>query len=70
MEQGFVRRRVLCSLDADRGKALCQEFGIAEYTQDAEAMIARADLDIIDICTPPSSHFELCRRARSRRASM
>ncbi len=54
---------VLCSLDADRGKALCEEFGIAEYTQDAEAMIARADLDIIDICTPPSSHFDLCRKA-------
>ncbi len=26
-------------------------------------MIARSDLDIIDICTPPSSHFELCRKA-------
>ncbi|MDM9645400.1 Gfo/Idh/MocA family oxidoreductase [Rhizobium sp. S163] len=54
---------VLCSLDADRGKALCEEFAIPEYTQDAEAMICRADLDIIDICTPPSSHFDLCRKA-------
>lgn len=54
---------VLCSLDEERGQALCEEFGIPEYTQDAETMIARADLDIIDICTPPSSHFELCRKA-------
>ncbi len=55
--------QVLCSLDEDRGRALCAEFAIPEYTQDAEAMIARPDLDIIDICTPPSSHFELSRRA-------
>ena len=39
---------VLCSLDADRGKALCEVFGIAEYPQDDEAMTARAHLVIID----------------------
>lgn len=54
---------VLCSLDEERGRALCDEFGVAEYTQDAEALIARPDIDIIDICTPPSSHFDLCRKA-------
>jgi predicted dehydrogenase len=54
---------VLCSLDEDRGRALCEEFAIPDYTQDAETMIRRADLDAIDICTPPSSHFELCRKA-------
>ncbi len=26
---------VLCSLDEDRGRALCEEFGIPEYTQNA-----------------------------------
>ncbi len=61
--KGLYEVVVLCSLDEDRGRALCEEFNIPEYTQDAEAMIARADLDIIDICTPPSSHFELCRKA-------
>ncbi|MGR9080391.1 Gfo/Idh/MocA family protein [Rhizobium leguminosarum] len=53
---------VLCSLDEERGKALCEEYGIGEYTQDADALFARDDLDIIDISTPPSSHFELCRK--------
>lgn len=53
---------VLCSLDEERGKALCEEFGIGEYTQDADSLFARDDLDIIDISTPPSSHFELCRK--------
>ena len=54
---------VLCSLDEDRGRALCDEFAIGEYTQDATATIARNDIDIVDICTPPSSHFELSKRA-------
>jgi predicted dehydrogenase len=54
---------VLCSLDEDRGRALCQEYRVAEYTQDADSLFTRDDLDIIDIATPPSSHFELCRTA-------
>lgn len=54
---------VLCSLDEDRGKALCEEFDIPEYTQDIDALFARKDIDIIDICTPPNSHFELSKRA-------
>lgn len=53
---------MLCSLDEERGRALCEEFGIGEYTQDADSLFARDDLDIIDISTPPSSHFELCRK--------
>ncbi|MBX4922275.1 MULTISPECIES: Gfo/Idh/MocA family protein [Rhizobium] len=53
---------VLCSLDEDRGRALCEEHKIAEYTQDVDTLFARDDLDIIDICTPPDSHFELCKR--------
>ncbi|WP_309082908.1 Gfo/Idh/MocA family oxidoreductase [Chelativorans sp.] len=53
---------VLCSLDEDRGKALCEEFGIPEYTQDANSLFSRDDIDVIDVCTPPHNHFELCRR--------
>ncbi|WP_319517572.1 Gfo/Idh/MocA family oxidoreductase [uncultured Martelella sp.] len=54
---------VLCSLDEDRGRKLCDEFGISEYTQDVDTLFARDDIDIIDICTPPHSHFDLSRRA-------
>lgn len=54
---------VLCSLDAERGRALCERHGLPEYTQDAAAVLARPDIDIVDICTPPDSHFELCERA-------
>ena len=55
--------KVICSLDEARGRALCEEFGVPEYTQDTDSLFAREDIDIIDVCTPPHSHFELSRRA-------
>jgi predicted dehydrogenase len=54
---------VLCSLDEDRGRQAVAEFGVGEFTNDVETLFARDDLDIIDICTPPDSHFELSKRA-------
>jgi predicted dehydrogenase len=53
---------VICSLDEDRGLALTADFGVPEYTQDVEELFRRDDLDVIDICTPPSTHFELAKR--------
>lgn len=54
---------VLCSLDEDRGRQAVAEFGVGEFTSDVETLFARDDLDVIDVCTPPDSHFELSRRA-------
>jgi predicted dehydrogenase len=54
---------VLCSLDEDRGRRLCEAYGVPEYTADTDGLFGRDDIDIIDICTPPSSHFELCARS-------
>ena len=55
--------RVLCSLDEERGRPLAEKYGVPEYTQDTDSLFAREDIDVIDICTPPDSHFELCKRA-------
>lgn len=54
---------VLCSLDEERGRAAVAEYGVGEFTTDFDSLLARDDLDIIDICTPPDSHFDLSRRA-------
>ncbi|NLS03683.1 Gfo/Idh/MocA family oxidoreductase [Rhizobium sp. P32RR-XVIII] len=54
---------VLCSLDEDRGRELCAKHGIPEYTQNVDELFARNDLDIIDIASPPDSHFEFCRKS-------
>ena len=54
---------VLCSLDTDRGRALCDEYGIPEFTESFESVLARDDIDVIDIATPPNLHFDMARRA-------
>ncbi|WP_439561929.1 Gfo/Idh/MocA family protein [Roseinatronobacter sp.] len=55
--------KVLCALDDDRARPLAERFGIAEYTRDFDAVIKRDDIDVVDICTPPDLHFEMCKKA-------
>ncbi|MBU1174980.1 MAG: Gfo/Idh/MocA family oxidoreductase [Alphaproteobacteria bacterium] len=69
VEQGFFRLGdlfevpVLCSLDEERGRALTADLGLAEFTPDFSSVLGRDDIDLVDICTPPGSHFELSRAA-------
>lgn len=53
----------LCSLDTARGEDLCRQFGIAQFTSEFSSLLARKDIDVIDICTPPSLHFEMTNQA-------
>lgn len=48
---------VVCDLDANRAAALCAKAGAAHVASYA-AVLARDDLDIIDICLPPMLHQE------------
>jgi predicted dehydrogenase len=36
-----------------------ERFGFANFTSDWRALIARPDVDVVDICTPPNSHLEI-----------
>jgi predicted dehydrogenase len=63
LEQGAVRGPVLCSLDEERGQGPLRRVRHPRVYAGRRDDDLRADLDIIDICTPPSSHFELCRKA-------
>lgn len=54
---------VLCALDEERSRKVCAKFDIGEYSDDFDATIARDDIDVVDICTPPNLHFEMCRKA-------
>jgi predicted dehydrogenase len=40
-----------------------ERFGFASFTSDWRALIARPDVDIVDICTPPNSHLEIALEA-------
>jgi predicted dehydrogenase len=55
------RCRVVAIADTelDRARAAAEEFDIATATADARHVIERADIDLIDVCTPSHTHFEL-----------
>lgn len=53
----------LCDLNTERLNAVADEFGIAGRTQSSDELMARDDIDIIDICTPPATHTGLILQA-------
>ncbi|TCR83856.1 Gfo/Idh/MocA family oxidoreductase [Rhizobium sp. BK376] len=54
---------ILCDLNDERLNAVGNEFGIKGRTKDFAEVLRMPDIDIIDICTPPGSHFELILQA-------
>ncbi len=41
------------------GREAARQFGIPDVYDSHEALIARDDLDMVDVCTPTATHFEL-----------
>jgi len=54
-----VAKQVLVDVDPDVAEAARQQLGWAEAATDWRAVIARDDIDIVDICTPPQFHAEV-----------
>ena len=54
---------VLCALDEERSHRVCARHKIPEFSKDFEAVLARDDIDVIDICTPPDQHYWMCEAA-------
>ncbi len=56
------RGRARCSVRRGRGgwpKTAAREFGVAEHTTDYRRLLERDDIDVIDVVTGDSGHFEL-----------
>src|SRR5947209_17745814 len=49
----------VCDVEVDRAREFARQFGIPEATDDWQGLVARPDLDIIDVATPSHTHFEL-----------
>ena len=43
----------------ERAHAFAQRFGIPHVYSSHEELIARDDIDVVDVCTPSATHFEL-----------
>lgn len=55
------RAEVIAVCDVDRGlaEAAGKQFGAAVVSDDYREVVTRNDLDVIDVCTPSHTHFEL-----------
>ena len=55
------RCRVVAIADPEleRAQAAAEEFDIATVTADSRELLDRADIDMVDVCTPSHTHFEL-----------
>jgi predicted dehydrogenase len=49
--------RAFCDIDAAKAKAVTERFGIPDDVGTFEEVLERADVDLVDICTPSSLHF-------------
>ena len=43
----------------ERARAFAERFGIPEAHASHEAIIGRSDIDLVDVCTPSATHFDL-----------
>jgi len=51
--------KAVCSRSKDKVEAFAQQWGYESYETDWKALIARSDIDAIDICTPNNMHAEI-----------
>lgn len=60
---GLVEIRGVCSRTLESAKAFANDTGVSFTTDKLEALLARDDINAIDICTPPASHHEIAIKA-------
>jgi len=51
--------KAVCSRSEDKVKAFAKQWGYESYETDWKALIARDDIDAVDICTPNDTHAEI-----------
>ena len=51
--------KAVCGRDAAKAKAYAENWGFESVETDWKALVARKDIDLIDICTPNDSHADI-----------
>jgi predicted dehydrogenase len=60
---GSIAIRGVCARTRESAARLADEAKIPFVTEDFDALLARADIDVIDLCVPPALHHEFAIRA-------
>jgi predicted dehydrogenase len=50
---------VICDPVKEKAEEFARMFNIPEFTDDWREVVSRADVDVVDVCTPSATHFEL-----------
>jgi predicted dehydrogenase len=57
------RLRAMSGRNAEAVEAAAKRYGVAEWTTDWRELVARDDVQIVDVCTPPGTHAEIVEAA-------
>ena len=49
----------IADTEVDRAREAAREFDVPDAVADARTVINRDDIDVIDVCTPSHTHFDL-----------
>lgn len=63
LPQGLIEIRGICSRSKESADAFAEDIGVSFTTDNLDELLAREDIDVIDICTPPATHHEIAIRA-------
>jgi predicted dehydrogenase len=55
--------KLICDLDRQRAAPVAEKYRIEEIVSSFAEVCRRSEIDVIDICTPPSRHFEQIQEA-------
>lgn len=54
-----IERKVVVDIEDDLARQAAAQYGFAESASDWREVVARPDIDIVDICTPNDTHAEI-----------
>ena len=68
--QHEVILKAACARDADKIKAFADQWGYESTETDWRKLVARPDIDVIDICTPNNMHKEIALAAAANKKAI
>ena len=51
--------KAVCARDTSATETFAENWGYAETESDWRKLVERPDIDVVDVCTPPSTHHEI-----------